>query len=638
MKTPASRGAWAQQVALAAAGLTAALLLATAWAWLASQPEIDDPRATRLTQALAVEAGATYPGPPPAADAAWSATPLPDNWDGRRPAYAGYVWYRLQVPPDLAQHPRPTIYLPAAGMNAELWVNGTRLGGPGRMTPQLSRHFYTPMLFELPRSMLLGDGRPVRIDVLVVGHPGYRCGLAPAWAGDYTPLQAAARWRGFWQNTGTLITIVLNLAIGVYVLLIWWRERSHTAFAWFGAAVIVWALRNLNYVVTDPPLPDLLFAELCVSGAAWFTALFAIFALRFAQAEDPAYRGPRWLVPAALAYALLASAYFLSADDYAQANAGFAAFALVGIGFTVWSQWRLVRLAWAVRRSELVAIAFSAMMYLVLLVNDYAIGIDRSSLGEVFIRQYAALPLFAAITATLARRYLDALREARETAASLHSQVQAQRVQIERSFDALKDAEREQARAQERARLMGDLHDGLGLHLVTALRQARSAVATREAVALTLQDCLDDLRVAIDSLDTQERDPLSLLGSLRFRMAPRFQSMGLRLDWQVALDIGELPALDAEGALQLLRIVQEALTNALKHSGAKVVLMSLSQSAAGTVIEVADDGVGFDPVRVKPGRGMGQLQARAARLGAQLMWAAGSGPGTVLRLVLPARS
>ena len=67
----------------------------------------------------------------------------------------------------------------------------------------------------------------------------------------------------------------------------------------------------------------------------------------------------------------------------------------------------------------LLAVAASAVVYLVLLVNDYAIAVDRQSLGEIYIRQYAALPLFVAITGTLARRYLHALRTTRELAESL---------------------------------------------------------------------------------------------------------------------------------------------------------------------------------------------------------------------------
>ena len=604
----------------------------------ALEREVNAPGARLLTQAEVLEDGPVSPSLPAAAPAAsapgWRSAVLPDNWDGRRPGYTGQVWYRLPLP---AASPgeRRAVYLPAVGMNAEFWLNGQRLGSPGRLTQQVSRHFYTPQLMELPAA---NARTPDTLLLRVAGHPGYRCGLAPVWVGPYDPLYDAWRRRQAWQSDGTLVTIVFNLAIAVYVLLIAWRERSHSAYAWFGAAALVWGLRNLNYVVTDPPVPDLLWAELCVSGAAWFTGLFAIFALRFAEAELPGYRGPRWLPPLAGLYMVGATVHFLSADSYARANGAFALLAFIGISLTIWTQWRLLWLAWQLRRAELTAVGCAALTYLVLLLHDYRIGIDTTTLGEVFLRQYAALPLFVAIAATLARRYLQALARERQFNAQLQSEVEAQRTQLERSFAQLREVERavegERAREQERSRLMGDLHDGLGLHLVTALRQAHHRDTPREAVAATLQDCLDDLRVAIDSLDAHERDPLALLGTLRWRMAPRFESLGLRLDWDVACDLPTLPALDAADALQLLRIVQEALTNALKHSGARVVTLGLQHDGVAACISVRDNGSGWEPTQVAPGRGLGQMHARARRIGAVLGVIASPGQGSLVRLRL----
>lgn len=617
--SPAAAAGARRRRAVLVLGLVALLVVAAAaLSRLAPAREVSSAEAVVLNLAQVVVAGSAYPaaGPPKAGPATVS---LPDNWDGRRPGYQGHVWYRLQPPMPHPPWVRPTLYLPAAGMNAEVWLGGQRVGGAGRLHPRPSRHFYTPQLVELPPREWAGQAAP-ELWVLVAGVPSYRSGLAPAWVGEHDALVDAWRWRSFWQAGGTGITIVINLVLAAGVLALWWRDRSHTAYAWFAVAALVWGLRNLNYVVTEPAIDDLLFAELCVSGAAWFTGLFAIFAQRFAEAHDASYRGPRWLPPLALAYAGAATAWFVAAGSYAEANAGFATLAAAGVVFTGWSGWRLMRLAWAHPQPVLVAVAAGALVYLVLLVNDYAIGIDREHLGDIFIRQYAALPLFLAITAALGQRYLLALQQARDMAASLHGQVQAQKAQLEASYAQLREAEREQARAQERARLMGDLHDGLGLHLSTALRQARNDKASREQLVQTLQDCMDDLRVAVDSLDEQERDPLALLGSLRFRMAPRFAELGLALRWRVADDLGPLPQLDAADALDLLRIVQEALANALKHSGARVVSMRLHCEAGAVCVSVLDDGHGFSAATAPAGRGLGLMRARAARLGATLQW------------------
>lgn len=582
-----------------------------------------------ITQAQSQIAGGAYPEQLPKANA-WEPTPLPDNWDGNRKGFSGYVWYRLEVPQSARAWQRPTVYVPAAGMNAELWLNGHRVDGLGRMAGQVSRHFYTPQLMKIPPALLQESNE---MYLLLVGYPGYRSGLAPVWIGEHDAVFDAWRQRRFWQVEGNAATIVINLSMAVFVLLMGFRDRTQSAYLWFGASGVVWALRNLNYWVSNPIIPDLLFAKLCVSGSAWFVALFAIFSMRFTETHLPGYRGSRWLQNFALTYALLATSHFLLAPDYASANSGFALLSLIGIGLTLWSVWRLLRLAWILRTAHLVAVAAGATTYLLLLLNDFSIGTDTRNLGEVFMRQYAALPLFIAITTTLGRRYGEALQSSQELAASLQTQVEQQRKQIQHSFDQLRDAEHEQARAQERARVMGDLHDGLGMHLATALRQVRNPDLPRDLLASTLQDCLDELRVAVDSLDEQERDPLSLLGSLRFRMAPRFESVGMRLEWKVADDLPDLPMLDPPGALHLLRIVQEILGNALKHSQASVVTLSLAHRKGAAVITIADNGRGFDPSTVRPGRGLGHLQSRAAQLGAQLHWLTPPS-GTAVQLLL----
>ena len=601
------------------------------------RPEIVGDDAVRISHTLAVEVGRTPPESLPGRDTGWRPSVLPDNWDGNRTGYEGYVWYRLADAPALSRFRRPVIYLPAVGMNADIRVNGHHLASPGRMTPPVSRYHYTPKLISIPPTMARRDGRPDEVLVLVYGYPGYRSGLGTVWIGEHDALHGAWRQRTHLQNTGTLLTSVLNGAIGIFVLLIWWRERSHVAHAWFGLAALVWGTRNLVLYVVEPPLPDLLWAELTVTGAVTFTGLFAMFAMRFAEQELPGYRAPRWLPSFIAVYVAICAVHFLSAPSYQSANAGFAALAIVGILLTAWSQWRLIELAWRRPEAPLIAVAAGAAFYLILLIRDYAIGTDKQSLGEIYLRQYATLPLFVAITATLASRYLIALARARELTSTLQSKIDEQRRLLEQSFVKLRIVERDRELATERARLMGELHDGVGLHLITALHQIRTADASRDSVAGTLQDCLDDLRVAIDSLDSLGRDPVSLLGSLRYRMAPRFKSFGVTMEWEVDSSLDTLAPLDADQALDLLRIVQESLTNALKHSGATTVRMAIAGRPDGFEVIVADNGRGFEGDLPATGKGRAQMAARARRLGARLSIDGGGpgGRGCTVRLSLP---
>ncbi len=603
--------------------------------------------ATRLVMAESVATGEQDVEPAPGAR--WEPTALPDNWDGRRSGYEGFVRYRLrfEAPPE----GRVALYLPSVGMNGYPILNGVALGAFGRMVEPLTRHFYTPLLWELPRPLLREGSN--ELVLVVVGHAGYRCGLAPVEIGAHESLYAAWQLRRAVQNTGTLVTSTITGALGMYVLLLWLRERSNPVFGWFGVAALVWAMRNLNYVVTEPWLGSLLWSQLTVAGAGAFQALFAIFTLHYCHSVDPLEGTPRWVPAALLAYAALTLLWFVSAADVEQARRGFVPLALTALGITAWGQWRLLRLARRHPGAETLSIAGSGLVYLALALHDLAIARNLDKLGEVYLRHYASLPLFFAIGWMLTRRYLDALSQARDATASLRTQVRAQRSRLERNFRRLREAEREQAGAAERERLVRELHDGLGANLIAAVEQCRRAEASRETIADTLQDCLTDLRVAIDSLASDERDPLAVLGNLRFRMAPRLEAMGIALRWEVGGEVPEIVDLDPAHALHLLRIVQEALTNVFRHSRAHSVVLRVEARPGRVRVIVRDDGHGFrrgqgeldsanpgKPLRTvpqtRPGRGLANMRERARLLQASLE-VESSQSGVEVRLDVPLR-
>ncbi|RYF40523.1 MAG: hypothetical protein EOO25_12380 [Comamonadaceae bacterium] len=641
-----------------------ALLLA------AAAPAIDLGAAARLTVAERLEAPGPYTAgvqppddtasPPAGSAAGWRQTRLPDNWDSSRTAAgaetASYVWYRLAIPAQAVQSGGGaplSIYLPAVGMNAQLFVNRTDLGSIGHMSEPLSRNFYTPLLFNLPRALLRGNGQGDVLHVLVGGYPQHRNGLGEVFVGSDASLRPAWRWRSFWQNTGTLISSVLTVALGAYVLMLWSRERGNPVFGWFGLAALVWGVRNLNLVVTDLPLPNLLWSQLGVVGAVGFVGFFALFTLRYCASEGGSakdahgidWSAPRWQIALIWCFMVAASLALLLPDTFETSRANFRWVGFFGVALTCWTQLKLTSLAWRLRTPHTVLIAAAGMIYIALMMHDYQVTNDKQMLGQYYLRQYAALPLFFAVGSMLTQRYLDALESAREMAASLASQVRAQHDKLAQSFQQLREAEHRQVQALERERLMRDLHDGLGLHLLSALMQARSPAPDPAVMASILQDCLDDLRVAVDSLASDERDPATILGSLRFRMAPRVESAGLTLEWDVDGDMPELDWLDPEKSLQMLRIVQEALTNAMRHSGATTIRIALRQTmdstgAAMVEVSIGDNGHGFDAgglARNGSGRGLRNMQVRAERLGAQFV-VDSSAAGTRVLLGLPVQA
>jgi signal transduction histidine kinase len=199
-----------------------------------------------------------------------------------------------------------------------------------------------------------------------------------------------------------------------------------------------------------------------------------------------------------------------------------------------------------------------------------------------------------------------------------------------------------EVREAERHRLARDLHDGVlqDLSYTTAAMGLIMLAAEGTGLEGELQRVVDSVRSAVEGLRAAVHDlrlddeldrPLSeLVESLveRHRGMARGQQIGLEVKEGFPSEpLGEVGA-------QLLRVLQEALTNARRHSGANSVLVSLRSEGNDLVAEISDDGRGFEPETV-PGVGLRSMRERAIALGGTLEFESEPRNGTRVRLRVP---
>lgn len=147
------------------------------------------------------------------------------------------------------------------------------------------------------------------------------------------------------------------------------------------------------------------------------------------------------------------------------------------------------------------------------------------------------------------------------------------------------------------------------------------------------------MRIIIDTASSHQLGEHALddlIAPLRHRMMRLFEGRGIECGWQVS---GlETVGLTASQNLDVLRVLQESLTNVLKHSGATHVRIDLRHLDGSLRLVVEDNGTGFDraAVEVRHGLGMRSMQTRAARLGGSLT-VRSTEDGTVLTLVVEIR-
>ncbi|MFZ8887409.1 MAG: sensor histidine kinase, partial [Steroidobacteraceae bacterium] len=189
----------------------------------------------------------------------------------------------------------------------------------------------------------------------------------------------------------------------------------------------------------------------------------------------------------------------------------------------------------------------------------------------------------------------------------------------------------QQLRLEERARLMANLHDGLGSQLASARLGLEHVTLDTERIRMLLDECLSDLHLVVDTMNNNDGSLADALRFLRHRVSARLSTMQPQIHWE--LDVDSVQGLGGELLLQLLRIVQEALTNALKHASARHIRIGASEDAGYLHLSVRDDGRGFSPEATK-GQGLRNMHQRARRIGATLR-VTGTPAGTRVELTLP---
>ena len=197
--------------------------------------------------------------------------------------------------------------------------------------------------------------------------------------------------------------------------------------------------------------------------------------------------------------------------------------------------------------------------------------------------------------------------------------------------------------AQERERIAREFHDGLGHHLVSAIRGLESIRRRLKAHADTAADCalqeqIDILRTALD--DTRQtiqqlRAPETT--DMRVFIRQTAERVAQRLGAQLHCDCPDpMPTLTPLQTLMLTRVVQEALSNVMKHAGRPQNLWVACDWRDGWLeMRVADDGDGFDPATALEGMGLNNMRERIRTLGGELTIQSARGQGTTVLARVP---
>ena len=508
--------------------------------------------------------------------------------------------------------------------NAAVYLNGRLLAQGGRFADPAARLGPRPLWAEAPPALWsAGDNR---LYVLVKADRP-RAGAMPAPAlGPAEALRPVLAWRQALAEVLPQVSATAAAMLALIMGVLWHYRRQEEGYGSLALASAAFAPASFAQLVVEPPWPDPAWDGLLAGLAIAAAAAVARLSWRLAAPTRPR-RALAWGEAAVLA--AVGAALVSAIEPSGRAGDAVDAAALTLLGAT-----GLASLAAGWRRDDRALVVTGGMLALAAAQDGLAPWRDALAAADALPALPLALAVLLGVAAwTLLLRFVQTLNAVELLNIDLEGLVAERTRELQAQFERVRELERQQTVAAERERLMRDMHDGVGGHLVAMLAMIEADRRRPGELAVVVRDALDDMRLMIDSLEPVDADVNAVLAMFHDRLAPRLRSAGVALHWDVDL-LPAVPGLTPARVLHVLRMLQEGVTNALRHGHAKTLWLSARADAAQVRITLRDDGSGFDPAAAVSGRGLKNLRRRADEVGAELGIDSAPGRGAVLTVAL----
>lgn len=524
---------------------------------------------------------------------------------------AGYRAVRAGFTLDRAPDRPMGIILRMSSDNFILRMNGSTLFQEGRVdVKDGTYHGNVRRVFLIPE----GIAREGRNEFEVVlshdeGTPYWD--FRPPVIGDYETLAKARAHEYFTLNTLATANVAMGALLSFLLLIVVLRGGNRPVMRWFLVVVAAWTAQLLYFEMTDPPLRG-------IARILYLYTFVTLVPLGWLNLANHWSGRPLRLLGR---FTLVLWAAMLGLFAVILYRGLFSRIDTVDI-FAMW--WGLI--------SALGAVA----LLLIGVVRNYErrhwetaiftlclmlIGIDAlSAVFDITVKKYADNAMPFLIIGFVAAYLAENVRLFQSTT-SLNTLLQGQLAERTADLEAAHEREKAmvmtQAHQAERQRIMRDMHDGLGSQLMSMLLMAKRGQAEPPVVAEGLQTVIDEMRLMIDSMDSVGESLQSALSIFRERMQARVEGAGKRFEWQEAEM--DLPPYGPRAVLQVFRVMQEAVSNALKHSTGDTVTIAIEPAddpAYAVRIIVSDNGAGMGSANAR-GKGLANMAGRAAAVGAR---------------------
>lgn len=610
-----------------AAFLGALVLLGlVAWQGLQARPPEGSANVIVITSAQV----ATWPGEQFPSEQPPRRVTLPDDWAVTHPRADGPVWYRLSF-----QSAGQTDELLSAAIdrvcsNAEVWLNGFLVHRSGRMTDPVARNCYRPLLVNLSPGLVRGGEN--HLDIKVQGYALQKVssrlragGLSQVRIGPQALLQPEHETHMFWNITLAQGLAVATTVLGVFLLYLRWFNRHEAHLSYLGLTILMWNLLMLRSWAKEPPFDNASTEMLVCVGVSILTALVVQFLLSYSHVRSRVIEALLLLqclmVPLSLVLAgPLRLYHFASAWNLLMV------FEMIG------AMVLYLRIERRAERGNFWPMAILLGGLGTVMLIERATQFAWFPLPEVHVLQFVPPIIFAVIGSRQLSAFALALRSAEVARNSVETRVAEATAEMERSYVQMAELRVEQVTEKERKRIAGDLHDDLGAKLLTIVHTSES-----ERISTLAREALEEMRLSVRGLTGKPLPVADALADWRAETVSRLGQAGVEVDWRSPTE-DVTQQLSARAFVQTTRILREAVSNVIKHSGASHCKVRCTLGQQDFVLVVQDNGRGIPMEldgKLDRGHGMASMKHRAKQMQGQCLVESGPGYGTVIRLTLP---
>lgn len=530
-------------------------------------------------------------------------------------AGAAYVFLRLpDGPADRA------VLINQVGTNAALWCGGIvdlegRLGG--RFRDRHTRRYMSPVFLRMTPACDEGAY------LIVANQPDTDAkSLAHLYVGYMDQLYDAYVWRRLLKHDLARISTGVGALILGLTLVIYRRLEFGDALPWFASLMAASMAYNIHMVLLIDSLGD---------WARWtlgypLSLIFMAAATAFIGAWTGDRRSRLWamvLIGAAAAFASLIWLILWGGDGVEDI---ILLLQSLQIPATAYAIWRLVRFA---RRADPARYWEISLLLAAIAIFTVDLWLNRQGL-RTYLPTSFPLFIFVIIATAGAARMAEAFEAMTRLNTVLDRKLASREAALTAEYTRRRDEARVVAQAEERQRIMADMHDGVGARLLGLAADAQDGDRPARDLVPDIHGAVDELRLIVNALDAVGDDLIGALAGFRQTVEPKMNAAGFTLDWQVDRTV-QLPGLETGATLQLYRILQEACANAIRHSGGDMIRISLWRDAARVSLAVSDNGRGGVDAAAG-GYGLKTMADRARRIGAEFAVGASEESGAEVKL------